>query len=325
MYSESIMPNHILPFSAISSKDVARAGGKGASLGEMTAAGIPVPPGFIILAKSYADFLAATDIQTEIAAQLDTVNTEDINSVDRAANVIRDILRDTPMPADLEQELFAAFASLKCTYVAVRSSATAEDSDIASWAGELDTFLYVTRDKLLDAVKECWMSLFTPRAIVYRFEKDLKDAEVHVAVVVQKMVNSEVAGVCFTVHPVTEDRNQMIIEAAYGLGEALVSGMVTPDTYVISKRDHTMVDINIGEQEQMIVQSIEAEGVEKTVTQSVPAAERSKQKMSEQDIRDLATLAQRIEKHYGFPCDIEWAFEKETLYILQSRPITTLK
>lgn len=319
------MPNHTLPFSAISSKDVARAGGKGASLGEMTAAGIPVPPGFIVLAKTYADFFAKTGVQAEITAQLDRVNTEDINSVDRASNVIRDILRDTPMPADLEQELFEAFASLECTYVAVRSSATAEDSDIASWAGELDTFLYVTRDKLLDAVKECWMSLFTPRAIVYRFEKKLKDAEVHVAVVVQKMVNSEVAGVCFTVHPVTEDRNQMIIEAAYGLGEALVSGMVTPDTYVVSKRENSIADINIGEQEQMIVQNAKAEGVEKTVTKSVPAAERSKQKMSEKDIQELAALAQKIEKHYGFPCDIEWALEKGKLFILQSRPITTLR
>ncbi|MBI2426313.1 MAG: hypothetical protein HYV34_00540 [Candidatus Kerfeldbacteria bacterium] len=269
------MPKHTLPFSKISSKDVLKAGGKGASLGEMARAKISVPPGFVVLAQSYQDFVKANNLEMEILSQLKNVNPDDTNSVDRASNVIRDVIHDTPMPKDLEKELLAEFTRLKSPYVAVRSSATAEDSDVASWAGELDTFLYVTKDKLLDAVKECWMSLFTPRAIVYRFEKNLHDADVHVAVVVQKMVNSEIAGVCFTVHPVTKDPNQMVIEAAYGLGEALVSGMVTPDTYVVDKEDDLLLDVNIGEQQQMILQNTKAKGVQKTITKAVPVAERA--------------------------------------------------
>lgn len=319
------MVKHTLPFSKISSHDVALAGGKGASLGEMTRAKIPVPPGFVVLAQSYQDFVKANNLEMEILSQLKNVNPDDMNSVDRASNVIYDIIRDTPMSADLEKEVLAEFSRLKSPFVAVRSSATAEDSDVASWAGELDTFLYVTKDKLLVAVKECWMSLFTPRAIVYRFGKNLHEADVYVAVVVQKMVNSEIAGVCFTVHPVTEDPNQMVIEAAYGLGEALVSGMVTPDTYVVDKDDDLLLDVNIGDQHQMILQNTKAKGVQKTITKTVAAGERTKQKMMGKEIIAFARLAKSIEKHYGFPCDIEWAREKGKFYILQSRPITTLK
>ena len=327
---------HIKFFKAISKKDVAIAGGKGASLGEMSGAKIPVPPGFVVLAGAFDRFLEETDLNAEILAQLKKVKMDDTNSVDRASNVIRDAIHDRPMPKDLEKEILVAFDKLDAKQVAVRSSATAEDSQVASWAGELETYLNITRQNVVDAVKQCWSSLFTPRAIFYRHEKKLIDHYVSVAVVVQKMVQSEISGIAFTVHPVTEDPNQMIIEAGLGLGEAIVSGQITPDSYIISKKDLNIVDINVGEQTRKLIKAKKPASV-----RPVQAGLRSgkdeanewvgcgkdgaKQKLTGKQIIGVAKVCQEIEKHYGFPCDIEWAMEKGKIYITQSRPITTLK
>ncbi len=240
----------IIPFSKISKKDVYLAGGKGASLGEMSNAKIPVPGGFVITADVFDEFLLKTDLYQDIKAQLKKVNYQDTNTVDRYSNVIRDLIHDAQFPSELAREILVEFKKLNCKYVAVRSSATAEDSSTASWAGELDTFLNTTEKTLIDNIKNCWSSLFTPRAIFYRKEKKLLKTKVSVAVVVQKMIQSEISGITFTVHPVTKDQNQMIIEAGYGLGEAIVSGSITPDSYVIDKRDFSILDINIAEQER---------------------------------------------------------------------------
>lgn len=204
--------------------------------------------------------------------------------------------------------------------VAVRSSATAEDSSQAFWAGELETYLNVTKKNLVGMVKKCWASLFTPRAIVYRNEKGLHKAYVSVTVVVQKMIQSEVAGVVFTVHPVTRDKNQMIIEACWGLGESLVGGQVTPDSYVIGKKNWNLIDVNVSEQEKMRVLKGKI-GVREI---PVPEKLKSRQKLDGRQIVNLAKLCVKIEEHYGFPCDIEWAMERNKFYIVQSRPITTL-
>jgi pyruvate,water dikinase len=209
--------------------------------------------------------------------------------------------------------------------VAVRSSATAEDSSADAWAGQLDSYLYVSRKNLLENVQKCWASLFTPRAIFYRVERKLQKNHVSVAVVVQKMANSEASGVCFTVHPVTRDLDQMIIEGGWGLGEAIVQGIITPDSYVVEKskiksqNSKFIVDINVNKQEKQIVR-----GRELTEEKPVPKVKQNKQKLSEKQIRELAKICVEIEKHYGFPCDIEWALEKGKFYITQSRPITTL-
>ena len=243
----------IKPFSKITKSSVFEAGGKGASLGEMTNTKIPVPPGFVILAGAFNQFLIETDLIQEVQAQLKKVNYKDISSVDGASSVLRNLIEKAKMPADLAKDITAEFKKLKAPFVAVRSSATAEDSSAASWAGELETYLNTTNKTLLANVKKCWSSLFTPRAIFYRHEKKLLKAEVSVAVVVQKMIDSEISGIAFTVHPVTQDRNQMIIEAGYGLGEAIVSGSVTPDSYVISKRDYSLIDINIAAQDREII------------------------------------------------------------------------
>jgi len=224
------------------------------------------------------------------------------------------------MPKGLAALITAEFKKLKAKFVAVRSSATAEDSSAASWAGELETYLNTTDKTLLANVKKCWSSLFTPRAIFYRHEKKLLKTKVSVAVVVQQMVASEISGIAFTVHPVTQDRNQMIIEAGYGLGEAIVSGSITPDSYVIDKRDYSLIDVNVASQGRKIVKG-PAGGVKwAPVTAPVGA----KQKLNGRLIVDLAKICSKIEKHYKFPCDIEWAYCGAKFYITQSRPITTL-
>lgn len=314
------MPNYVFPFSKITKKDVNLAGGKGASLGEMTKAKMPVPPGFIISAQAFDRFLEESDVGVEIDAQLQKINYQDTNSVDRYSNVIRDIIRDTKMPRDLGELFLREFKKLKAKFVAVRSSATAEDSDVASWAGELESYLNTTEKTLLKNIKLCWSSLFTPRAIFYRYEKNLLDSKVSVAVVVQKMIQSEVAGITFTVHPVTEDKTQMIIEAGFGLGEAIVSGQITPDSYVVDKNDLSIIDINISKQERIIVRK----GQSGTTWKAVAKVDQEKQKLTGKQIIELAKICLNIEKHYKKPQDIEWAIERGKIYIVQSRPITTL-
>ncbi|MBI4778829.1 hypothetical protein HY797_00020 [Candidatus Falkowbacteria bacterium] len=307
-------------FKQLTYKDVGIAGGKGASLGEMTLAKLPVPPGFVVLAAAFDRFLIETDLGVEIASVLKKVNYKDINSVDKASNIIRDLIHDQAMPADIKKEILAEFKKLKAKFVAVRSSATAEDSSTASWAGELETYLDTTEKNLLDNVKKCWSSLFTPRAIFYRQEKKMLKTKVSVAVVIQIMVESEISGIAFTVHPVTRDKNQMIIEAGLGLGEAIVSGQITPDAYVIDKRDMSIMDINIAKQEIMIIRKAGG-GVKNVIVQK---AKQEKQKLNGKQIIELAKICFSIEKHYKKPQDIEWAYAKEKFYITQSRPITTL-
>jgi pyruvate,water dikinase len=306
-------------FNQLSKKNVSIAGGKGASLGEMTKAGLPVPPGFVVLAEAFDKFITETEIDADIEAILKRVNHKDINSVEKASEEIRSIIKGEKMPKDIATEIMANFKKLKATFVAVRSSATAEDSKIASWAGELETYLNVTEKQVLKYVKTCWSSLFTPRAIFYRFEKKLHKQKVSVAVVVQKMVQSEVSGIAFTVHPVTKDYNQMVIEAGLGLGEAIVGGLVTPDNYVVHKKDLSILDINVSEQSMMIIRSQKGNKQQKLST-----AKGGKQKLTGKQIIELAKICANIEKHYKSPQDIEWAMEKNKFYITQSRPITTL-
>ena len=306
-------------FSQISKKDVSIAGGKGASLGEMTRAGLRVPPGFVVVAGAFDRFVEETEVDADIEAILKKVNHKDINSVEKASEKIRAIIQKEKMPADIAKEILANYKKLGAKFVAVRSSATAEDSKSASWAGELETYLNVTEKQVLKQVQACWSSLFTPRAIFYRFEKKLHKQKVSVAVVVQKMVQSEISGIAFTVHPVTKDYNQMVIEAGFGLGEAIVSGQVTPDTYVIHKNNFSILDINVSEQSMAIVKSARG-NIEKKLLPKIGG----RQKLTGRQIVELAKICSRIEKHYKHPQDIEWAMEKSKFYITQSRPITTL-
>ncbi|MGA2417950.1 MAG: PEP/pyruvate-binding domain-containing protein [Candidatus Staskawiczbacteria bacterium] len=311
--------DNIKNFKELSNKDTKTAGGKGASLGEMTNAKIPVPPGFVVLASAFDKFMRDTDAIVEENAMLERIDIKDTENVEDQAEIMRDVILKKKFPAALAKEILNNFEKLGAKYVAVRSSATAEDSKIDAWAGQLDSFLYVTKDNLLQCVQKCWASLYTPRALFYRVERKMRRKQVSVAVVVQKMANSDVSGVCFTVHPVTRDKDQMIIEACWGLGEALVQGIITPDSYVIEKSTLGIIDINIGNQDKQILKAkIETE------EKPVPKNLREKQKLTEKQIKELAKICINIEKHYGDPRDIEWALEKGKFYIVQSRPITTL-
>ncbi len=308
-------------FSGISKNDAATAGGKGASLGEMTRAGIPVPPGFVVLAAAFERFLEETDLDAEIDAALDAVNHKEIHIVEHASEKIRALVENAIMPKNIAKEIEISFKKLGAKYVAVRSSATAEDSSSAAWAGQLESYLNTTEKTLLLNVQKCWASLFTPRAIFYRFEKGLHGQKISVAVVVQKMVESETSGIAFSVHPVTQDRNQIIIEAGFGLGEAIVSGSVTPNSYVVEKAPRRIIEKNVSEQTRALYRG-KTGG---TGWRNLSNAVGGRQVLSDKEILELSELILRIENHYGFPCDIEWAQEKGKFYVAQSRPITTLK
>ena len=306
-------------FNKLGKNDSGIAGGKGASLGEMTQAGIPVPPGFVILADAFRRLITDNKIDEKIDEILKAVDATQTETVDRASVEIRELIKNAESPQDVSKEIMKAFNELDTEFVAVRSSATAEDSSTASWAGELESYLNATKDNLLDRVKQCWSSLFTPRAIFYRIEKKMDADEVAVAVVVQKMVQSEISGIIFTVHPVTKKPNEMVIEAGWGLGEAIVGGQITPDTYVIDKVKNKIIEKYSSTQEMMI----DRVGNE-TKEISVPEDKKDKQKLTDLEIMELAEICKKIENHYGKPQDIEWARENSTFYIVQSRPITTL-
>ena len=308
------------PFQNLSKNDVALAGGKGASLGEMTQADIPVPPGFVVLSDAFEQFIKETDLNIEIDAKLHKVDHNVMHTVEEASEKIQSLILQTKMPEDIADEVQKEFKKLNTKYVAVRSSATAEDSSAAAWAGQLESFLNTTEENLLQNVRKCWASLFTPRAIFYRFEQNLHKQKISVAVVVQKMVESEKSGIAFSVHPVTQDRNQLIIEAGYGLGEAIVSGSITPDGYVVEKDPRRIIDKNINTQERKLARA-KTGGNE---WQDIPQENGEKSVLDDKQIMELSDLILKIEKHYKSPQDIEWAFEEGRFYITQSRPITTL-
>jgi len=310
----------IISFNELSSSDVGIAGGKGASLGEMTQANIPVPSGFVILSTTFDQFIKDADLTQEIDAILDKVDHKEIHTVESASEKIQGLIKNAIMPENIAEEIKRYFKNLDAEYVAVRSSATAEDGTEHAWAGQLDSYLNTTEEDLLEKVQHCWASLFTPRAIFYRFEKGLHTTVISVAVVVQKMINSEFSGVAFSVHPVTEDKNQLIIEAGFGLGEAIVSGQITPDSYVVEKEPRRIIDINISNQERGLYRV--KNGGNEWLEIKEPKA--SSQVLNEKQIFELSKIILGIERHYNFPCDIEWAYEGGKFYIVQSRPITTL-
>jgi len=308
-------------FKNIGKNDVMLAGGKGASLGEMTRADIFVPPGFVILANAFEKFLEETDLNVEIDSIIDSVNHKKMHTVESASEKIKALILQAEISKDTAAKIQKFFKNLGSKYVAVRSSATAEDSASTAWAGQLESYLNTTEENLLENVKKCWASLFTPRAIFYRFEKDLHKQKISVAVVVQKMVESEKSGIAFSVHPVTQDKNQLIIEAGFGLGEAIVGGEITPDSYVVEKQPRRIIDKNIQTQSRGLYRA-EKGGNE---WRNISKEQGEKQVLSDKEILELSEIILRIENHYRFPCDIEWAFEKEKFYITQSRPITTLR
>ncbi|NPA87043.1 MAG: phosphoenolpyruvate synthase [Candidatus Diapherotrites archaeon] len=317
-------------FEEVGKEDVPLVGGKGANLGELTRAGFPIPPGFIVTSDAYFYFIKKTGIDKKIFPILDKLDVENTKALQEASEKIQKIILEAPIPEEIVHDIVDAYRELcrratgsprKCVWVAVRSSATAEDLPQASFAGQQATFLYVKGpEKVVEHVKKCWASLFTARAIYYRTKQGFDHKKVGIAVVVQKMVNSEVSGVMFTAHPV-DGSPKIIIEAAYGLGEAVVSGMVTPDEYVVDKKTLRIIEKKIAKQTKMVVPKPEGG----TEVVEVPPELQEKQKLPDEKIIELADIGRRIEKHYGHPQDVEWALEKGKLYIVQSRAITTIR
>lgn len=316
----------VLWFEQLDKNGLLEAGGKGANLGEMLKHGFPIPPGFVTTSGAYYKHLDYNNLRERMSGILDPLDVNDTPALDRAAKELQEMIISGEIPPEVEKAVRKNYRKLcdmrgEEVYVAVRSSATAEDLPTASFAGQQSTFLNVKgEDGVVKAVKDCWASLFTPRAIFYRVQNKFEHMKVGLAAVVQEMVQSEKAGVMFTVDPVLEDPDLVMIEAAYGLGEVVVSGSITPDTYRVSKKSMEITRKDISSQPWMMVKH-----GEKNVHADIKDEAQGKQKLPDEQIIELARIGKKIEEHYRFPQDIEWAVQKGELFIVQSRPITTLK
>jgi pyruvate, water dikinase len=318
----------IVWFDEVTKVDIPLVGGKGANLGEMVHAQIPVPPGFIVTADAYFKFLNDAGLTADISRYLKDLNVNDSKRLQEVADVIKNRISSAPMPPDMVKEMKEAYRKLGQGLVAVRSSATAEDLPEASFAGQQRTFLNVQgEDEVVKAIQGCWSSLFEPRAIFYREEHNFDHFKVGIAVPVQKMIQSEASGVLFTIEPLSNDTTTILIEAIFGLGEAIVSGDVTPDQYLLNKEDLKIIDKKVHKQEWQLVKSSQAPSgeLDPNIKVPIPSSKQSKQKLTDKDIVSLAKIAKTIEDLYQFPQDIEWAKQGTRLFILQTRPVTTLK
>ena len=315
----------VLAFDELRRADVAFAGGKGANLGELTAAGLPVPPGFVVGAPAYAAFCEETGLRARIAARLESLDVEDTAALGRASQEVRAEIEREPIPGWLAERIRGAYGELvgeaADAPVAVRSSATAEDTESASFAGMNETLLNVRGpEALLDAVRACWASLFGARSIYYRAKRGFGQADMDIAVVVQRQIQSTRSGVMFTIDPASGDRDRLVIEGAFGLGEAVVSGSVSPDRYIVLK-DGLHIDRREVHRKELAIVSLPEGGTE---TRELSDAEGRRPVLSDEEVREVAELGVRIEEHYGSPQDTEWAFNEEgSAWMLQSRPVTT--
>lgn len=314
------MTQFTLPFSKITANDIPLVGGKGANLGVLTAANISVPNGFCITTHAYKAFVAPEEASIYSAAK--NIDIDNLNSLRAEAQNIRNMLHKNPLPPEVIKQTIAAWQNLGADHAyAVRSSATAEDLPSASFAGQQDTYLNIIgQDELLKAVKDCFISLFTDRAILYRMQNNFNHADVALSVVVQKMILPESAGIMFTADPISGNRNVTSIDASFGLGEALVSGLVSADLYKVDKQNEQIITKEIA-QKKIAIRPLKQGGVE---TVNLSAEQSHAQTLTDAQIVKLAQLGTRIEAHYGKPQDIEWALADGALYVTQSRPITSL-
>lgn len=314
----------VVQFKNVGKEDVALVGGKGANLGEMVRAGFPVPNGFIVTSKAYYHFINENNLAVKIKHLLGTANFDHQDSLQQVSSHIQKMMLEAPVSPSLQKEVFTAYKNLGGIFtdalVAVRSSATAEDLPTASFAGQQETFLNVKGDaNVLLKIKAAWASLFNARAIFYRHEQKFDHFKVGIAVPVEKMVESEKSGIMFTIDPLTNDKSKITIEAIFGLGELIVQGAVTPDHYEVDKESLEITNVSIATQDQIMKKSRTENKIVK-LSESIG----KKQKLTIKEIKELAILGKKLEKHYYFPQDSEWAIEKGNIYIVQTRPITTI-
>jgi pyruvate,water dikinase len=301
---------------------IAEVGGKGANLGELTRAGIPVPPGFVVTADAYLRAMELTGVRAALQAEVAAADVDSPESLTEAADRLRELVRSAGVPDELRRVVLEAYARMAGEpRVAVRSSATAEDTGSTSFAGMNQTFTNVRGgEELIDRLVDCWASLWSPRVIAYRATQGLAE-EPAIAVVVQEMVDSEASGVMFTADPATGTRDTLVIEAAFGFGEVVVGGRVEPDTYVLSKDGPRLLHVHLGLKAEKIVRG--PDGHDQTL--AVPAEEQARRVLDDDVLLELARLGIEIERHYGTPQDVEFARAGRRTWIVQSRPITTLE
>jgi phosphohistidine swiveling domain-containing protein len=317
-------------FQEIDQKSVHLVGGKGANLGEMVRAGMPVPPGFCVTARAYFDFLTSTGLMHSIQDLVGGAGRYRSGDIDALSSEIRNMIRSATVPDEIGQGLIASYRELGSRLgfdegasvpVAVRSSATAEDLPEASFAGQQDTYLNILGEsEVLLRVRECWASLWTPRAMDYRQKQGYEHLKVNAAVIVQSMLSPDISGVLFTANPVSGDFTEAVLNASWGLGEAIVSGLVSPDTYIIRKADGLILSRLVGTKEIVIVN----DGEGGTRQMPVPEARRRSFALTDLQVAEVVDIGRRIEAHYGHPHDVEWAYVDDACYVLQTRPITTL-
>ncbi|MEM2873880.1 MAG: phosphoenolpyruvate synthase [Candidatus Nanoarchaeia archaeon] len=331
-------------FKQLNKNSISEAGGKGANLAEMFNAHFPVPPGFVVTANAYKDFLKIRKLDKKIEEKLQNLNVEDTATLQKVAKEIQEMILSSSMTTQMQDEIkefynyidaaeelktiksaqaLLSVTSRDASFVAVRSSATAEDLPTASFAGQQATILNVLgKDNVVRAVQECWASLFTARAIYYRVKNNFPHMKVAIAVIVQKQINSDSSGVMFSINPATNNEKQIVIEAAFGLGEAVVSGAVNPNTYILDKATGEIVEKDIPGQEFFLTRDAYTG---QTIKKLLPKEKQKQQVLTDAQLKALWKLALDVEAYYGAPQDIEWAIEKNKIYLVQTRPVTTIK
>ncbi len=291
-------------------------GGKGASLAKMYQNKFNIPNGYVIMVDSFSEFLKENNIKEKIQKIINTCNISNQRNLEESSKEIIQIISKSNMSENIKEEIIKNYRELNCKYVAVRSSATSEDGKSHAWAGQLESFLNVDESNIIECVKKCWSSAFNSRALFYRIKNnDISDLEV--AVVVQKMVQSDIAGIAFSINPTNNNLNELVIEAVLGLGEAIVSGSVTPDTYIVNKEYNQLKSKKINIQKKKLIKSNKG-------NKWVEIENGNLQKLDDKTILQLSSTIENIEKFYGFPVDIEWGIESDEIFILQCRPITTI-
>jgi pyruvate, water dikinase len=312
----------IVSFSELPAEATALAGGKGASLARMSAAGLPVPAGFVVCASAFQSFLDAhdgTDLVRELTSNLDV---HDASALDDVAARLRTLITGSALPADLRGAMGQAYEDLgRQPAVAVRSSAVSEDGEAASFAGQQETFLNVRGEEAVARqVQACWASFFAPRALFYRAKKGAL-TDTRMAVVVQEMVRADKSGVLFTIDPIRKRKDRMVIEAVFGLGEGIVSGEITPDHYVVDRETGAVVEEHIAVQPMAVMYDPQLEGTRHV---ELTEAEGAARVLDDDQLGRVHSMGLRVEEFFGAPQDVEWSFRNNELFLLQSRPVTTL-
>lgn len=323
---------YTLFFNQAQPSDYQYLGGKGASLASMSVANMPVPVGFCVTTHAYEQFLDASGLKHEIMQMVESIDFNQVDELDRVSASIREMFMKMTIPAEIQESIKNTYAELctLCSYendlpVAVRSSATAEDLPDASFAGQQDTYLWIVGEaEVLEHVRKCWASLFTSRAINYRKDQKIAEDEVLMCVVIQKMVNARTAGVAMTLNPTNGDRSKIVIDSAWGLGEAVVSGEVTPDNFIVDKIMLQVIKSNI---QNKHIEHVPDRENRKVLTREITDERATQASINETEIKELCRIAKLIEKHYGCPQDIEWAIDADlpvghNFTLLQSRPET---